>query len=250
MSKELTVKKDYDLANYEGGDGFEDVDSSDLILPFLKVAQALTPEVVEGDAKAGQFVNTVTGEALDSFVFHPVVWQKLYVEWEPGVKGKMLARHTPDSDVVAQAIADNGGVDFDLMVGENPLNKTIYVYGQILDDETGTEPVGFAVISFSKTKLKVANRWITSMKSLRGQPPLYMHRGLISTQSEQNDYGTFFNYKIAPFGKNFFESLLSTEENADTIVSGLQLRDMVLAGQARAQEQEASTDEADDEIPF
>lgn len=41
------------------------IDRRDLILPMLKLAQGLTAEVSEGKATAGQFVNSLTGEAVD-----------------------------------------------------------------------------------------------------------------------------------------------------------------------------------------
>jgi hypothetical protein len=39
-----------------------DVDSTDLVVPILKVTQPLTREVGEGDAKPGEFINSLTGE--------------------------------------------------------------------------------------------------------------------------------------------------------------------------------------------
>lgn len=60
-TQELTTIDDAEQAlidNIQGDIGNDD----DLVVPVLKVAQSLTKEVTEGDAKPGDFVNSLTGE--------------------------------------------------------------------------------------------------------------------------------------------------------------------------------------------
>lgn len=45
-----------------------DFDETDLILPLLKVSQALTAEVQNGDARPGEFINALTGENFGNVV--------------------------------------------------------------------------------------------------------------------------------------------------------------------------------------
>ncbi len=53
--------------------GLECFDSSDFAIARIKLAQALTDEVVAGDIKAGEFMNTLTGESYGtSFEFVPI----------------------------------------------------------------------------------------------------------------------------------------------------------------------------------
>ena len=258
MSKALTKANNTAVAGYDdAGAGFEDIDPGDMILPFIKVAQALTPEVDEGLCRSGDLLNTVTGEVItgkDGFIFQPCHIHTQFIEWEPRAKGgAMVMKHDPHSATVADAIENNAGSDFGkLSVGDNDLVKTMYVYGLILDSD-GLEPEGFAVLSFNQTKLKIVKKWITAMSMLRGKPPVYMNRARITTQQEKNDFGTFYNYKISPFDTSPMVSLLSEEDNAATIQAGREFRSMVLSGAAKAQEYEAPASKAavaDDEIPF
>lgn len=260
MSKELTTNATgTDLLKYEDtGVGFEDVGSDDMILPFIKVAQALTPEVEEQLCKSGDLINTVSGEIYpgeEGFVFQPCHIQTLFVEWEPrAAGGAMVGKYEPHDETVQAAIADNAGSDFGkLSVGDNDLVKTMYVYGLMLD-ETGLEVDGFAILSFSQTKLKIVKRWITAMSMLRGKPSIYRNRAVITTQKEKNDFGTFYNFKIGPFDTSPLKSLLSPEEHGATIQAGADFRAMVLTGAAQAQDTTAASGpmptDTDDEIPF
>lgn len=62
-------------------------DSSDLILPRVKLLQAISPEIVESNlewAKAGQFWHTIAAEPMgDSVRVIPVVVRKSLVLWSP-----------------------------------------------------------------------------------------------------------------------------------------------------------------------
>ena len=73
QSNEVAVKKEAGAVasiNIEqfGDEGFENVDSKSLALPFLKVLGQLSPQVTQGDsqfiadARPGMIYNTVTNE--------------------------------------------------------------------------------------------------------------------------------------------------------------------------------------------
>ena len=74
QSNEVSIKKEGQLANINieqfADEGFENVDSKSLALPFLKVLGQLSPQVTQGDsnfmpeAKAGMIYNTVTDLSL------------------------------------------------------------------------------------------------------------------------------------------------------------------------------------------
>jgi hypothetical protein len=52
-------------------------DDEVLSTPILKVGQALTKEVTEGEAEAGEFINTLTNEGLgDTVEFIPAYYNK------------------------------------------------------------------------------------------------------------------------------------------------------------------------------
>lgn len=61
------------------------IDRSDLIIPRIKLLQAISPEVTEFDnAKQGVFWHTVAGEPLgNSLLGIPILMRKTYVLWSP-----------------------------------------------------------------------------------------------------------------------------------------------------------------------
>lgn len=72
------------------------VDSSDRIIPRIKLIQAISPEVTDfdGKAKVGQFWHTIAQENLGpSIIGIPIIIQKSYVLWAPrGDDRGILAR--------------------------------------------------------------------------------------------------------------------------------------------------------------
>ena len=73
MDNELAKKEETSLAmQTEAPMGFGEDDADDIIIPRIKVAQALSPEVKEGTVKLGAIFNSLTAEDLTGKVFIPV----------------------------------------------------------------------------------------------------------------------------------------------------------------------------------
>lgn len=73
MSNELIKKEQEDLALQTGTPlGFEDEDADDVIVPRVKVIQALSPERKEKIADEGDILNSLTKEHLNGKTFIPV----------------------------------------------------------------------------------------------------------------------------------------------------------------------------------
>ena len=75
-SKQVANSKTNAMAMYEGfenygGEGFSDVTTEDLAIPFLRILESMSPQVNERDgayvknAKAGMIYNNVLNEAYD-----------------------------------------------------------------------------------------------------------------------------------------------------------------------------------------
>lgn len=67
--------------------GFGEDDADDLIIPRIKVAQALSPEVKEGSVKIGAIFNSLTTEDLTDKVFIPVCKFNNNVWWRDRSEG-------------------------------------------------------------------------------------------------------------------------------------------------------------------
>jgi len=232
------------------GSGFEDTKSSDLSIPFINVLQSNSPEVEDeliAGAKTGDLLNTVTGELIKGdvgFVFLPVHKQEAWVEWVPRIKGGgFVGMHDPAGEFVQGLIEANGGsrippkgsdgkrVSF--KKGENEIIETYYVYGLLLNSD-GTETNGFAVISFSSTKIKPYRDWLTSMFIIKGKPPMFANRAQFKTIKQKNESGTFANFAISPLKETWVSSLINPAEERSLLEEAREFRDMVMNGVARA----------------
>ena len=77
-----------------------DLDDADLVVPVLKICQSLTAEVVEGDAKAGDFINSLTQENFGSEIsFIVAAYQKgrFYSDKETGRSYAAIGPVAPES---------------------------------------------------------------------------------------------------------------------------------------------------------
>lgn len=81
MADELMKQGETALTEASTPLGFEDDTMDDLIIPRIKVMQALSPEVQDGKAKVGDIVNSLTLERLNDKVFIPVCKFNNHVYW-------------------------------------------------------------------------------------------------------------------------------------------------------------------------
>ena len=244
---EVALKKEGALATSgydygeDAGKGFEGTKGSDLSIPFLGILQSNSPQVEDKDpegAESGMLYNTVTRELFKSdegVAFLPCHKEVAYVEWVPRNKGGgFVALHDPEGPEVANAIAENGGTRMGkLEIGENELIETHYVYGLVLNAE-GNQTQGFAVISFTSTKIKPFRDWTTAMYTLRGKPPLFANRAVIRTIKQKNEHGTYYNFRIDPLLETWANSLINPSEEANLLEEAKAFQEMVINGMAKA----------------
>lgn len=164
---------DFDYGG-DAGQGFENQDMSDRKLPIIELLQSNSPEVAESKGKiwAGQFRNTVTGEIYDEVHLVPAITDHCWTEWVGRDDGGGFRGRLPkDHKVVAAAIARNDGRAIGkLKVPQQPDAKTgkpqpdhelvesFEIYCILFDGKTG-EVLGFAMIPFTSTKIKIYRAW-------------------------------------------------------------------------------------------
>lgn len=230
----------------EAGAGFEGTSGADLSIPFISILQSNSPQVEEDSEryKPGQLVNTVTGDVIEADSakqaagqpFLPVHKETAYVEWVPRDKGGgFVGLHDPNGEVVKKAIEANGGSRIGKLMLDNgnELIETHYIYG-LLMDESGETTTGFAVVSFTSTKIKPYRDFLTSMYTLKGRPPMFANRAVLRTVKQKNEKGSFFNFKIEPLKGSWVESLINPQNEAALLEEAKSFREMVTSGMARA----------------
>jgi hypothetical protein len=201
----------------------------------------------DNPAKAGDLVNSVTGEIVaQPIIIQPIHKDHLWAEWTPILKGGGRGdSHEDGSSIVLEVLKKNGGsrippedasgarVPFKAPNGLD-LVETHYVYCLILD-ETGTESVGYCVLPFSSTKIKVQKDWWTSMYTIKGAPPLMANRAKVSTTKQIGKGKTFFNLLIRPFSETWISSLIKPDEAGMLMLTAArEFREMIEGGLAKA----------------
>lgn len=250
------------------GSGLDDVGRDEAGIPFLKILQAQSPEVIGPSGKiegavAGMILNTGTQALLDSVMIVPALRQHVYVEWRPKAQGGgVLDLHQPGIPMVKAAIAENARA---IEAGENSRKKpgkmkfgefftpegndlveTFYVFGAVLENGS---PAGVVVIPFSSSAITVykkqfirRTRWlmIDDGTGHKGNPPIFAHRIIIRTAQTSNDLGSWFNPVITfAVANNATQSLMAPDHAG--YIAGKELKAMIEGGEIKADLATAAT---------
>lgn len=220
-----TEEQELDYLESTAGQGFENVDPTDLERPYLKLLQDISPECkksrdeyVEG-AEAGMFYLTASKALLGSKIELIILdYEKVWNEWKPGREG-FVASHKPDSIEIDKE---------DYSEWRNP--KT----GNIIEETTnffvlvrGHEEEGPALFSLKKTGLKYAKKMILQLlnqKTPKGSE-LAMYCGSWALESILNKKGQNDWYNIGEDKKAAFQFLeyVPKEIFTEHVIPSLQL---------------------------
>ena len=191
-----------DFVDFDGDTmtGFEQITSSTMAIPFLRVTQMLTPvvnktkpEYIEG-AEPGMFFNTVTnalyGKEIRAIA---LTFEHFYIEWEPD-RGGFVDRHSPEH--AEEIAADKSQFGKWKTANGNELQEN-YAYLVVLEDHTDE---GMLVLPLASSNIKAAKEWnrlMTTHVLPNGQlaKPYYLTWKL-SLESRENNKGAWFAVNI------------------------------------------------------
>lgn len=190
------------------GEGKKNMTSADQAIPFLSVLQALSKVIsdptkkIKG-AEAGMIMDSVSKQLYDGeegVIFVPCNTARVFVEWqgEPG-SGTVVGRFGP-SDPVVKAAEKKFSFNKLQTPRGNRLVETFYVIGMVLPSSDALVPSGFAVVSFTSTKIKPYKESIGVLRTLPGNAPLYAFKLRLRTKAETRPKGTSYNLVIMPDG--------------------------------------------------
>tara|TARA_Y100001938_G_scaffold74910_1_gene103847 strand:- start:3111 stop:3887 length:777 start_codon:yes stop_codon:yes gene_type:complete len=203
-------------------EGFDNVDSKSLALPFLKVLGQLSPQVTQGDsnfipdAKAGMIYNTVTDELYDGhkgITVIPCYYKLEYIEWKDRDKGAVapVNVYSSDSDIMTKTTRGDDGKD--RLENGNYIEETASHYVMVVEpNKTST-----ALITMKSTQRKKSKKWNSMMMSLRQQrkngkgffkPAPFTQKYLLATVLEKNNMGSWFGWEISHVGQVENEEVL------------------------------------------
>lgn len=159
-------------------EGFEDLTAQTMSIPFIKLAQALTPETnknkdvyIEG-LENGMFFNSSTKEILgEVFQFVILKFERLYIEWLPN-RGGFAGYHSPEN---AERLAVDKTFGKWTTEEGNSLQEYYTYFGLII----GHEKEGVVILSLASSAIKQAknlNRLMTTHIMDNGQraKPYYL----------------------------------------------------------------------------
>lgn len=97
MSNEVAKQNESMLATQNNAPmGFEDETDGDMIIPRIKVINALSPECKERSANEGDILNSLTKDKLNEKVFIPVFKFNSNIWWKPRNEGGGILCHARD----------------------------------------------------------------------------------------------------------------------------------------------------------
>ena len=236
-----------------------DYDTSELQIPFIRVIQALSPQIKKSDpafikdAGQGDAFNTVTGQfwsGEDGLTVIPCFQETKYLEFIPLDQGGGFVGERKVTDPDLANTERNGAKE--ILPNGNELVKSEQHYCVIVGEDGMNQP---AIVDMKSTQLKVSRRWKTQIamqkvKDSKGQmrtPALYATMWKLSTTEESNQMGTWYNWQVEKVGfiqdKAMFDEAKSFRES---IAKG----EVKAAADPETRDSDATKDLKDDDIPF
>ena len=212
-TRKATVKKNGQLPvelakEFEAslGAGFEEVTTKDLQMPFVRIVQAMSPQIKKNDAafiagcSQGDIFNTVTSQFWDSddgIVVMPIYFQMKLLEFVPRTEGGgFVGELAPNSREVLEAVRDKT-TGMELLSSGNELVRTAQHYVKIVHEDGNLES---AVIDMKKTQLKKSRQWnsLMGMQKHKGQTlPAFANTYRLKSVEDGNDKGSWYTWAIS-----------------------------------------------------
>ena len=256
-SKDVDVKKNNALATVDiekfADQGFDNIDSKSLQLPFLKILSQLSPQVTQGDSKfiekarPGMIINTVTDKLYDGVKgirVIPAFYKFEYIEWaDRGQEGSTAPRNVypSDSDIIAKTTRGDDGKD--RLQNGNYIEETASHYVVICEEQMATE----ALITMKSTQRKKSKKWNSMMnlmqipkKNGKGffRPAPFTQLYRLKTVLEKNNLGSWYGWEITSEG---------TCDNQGLVERAAKFRESVMGGSVKVKH---NKEEQQEKTPF
>tara|TARA_R110002020_G_scaffold4445_3_gene19429 strand:- start:3239 stop:4009 length:771 start_codon:yes stop_codon:yes gene_type:complete len=230
-----------------------DYDTSELQIPFVRVIQALSPQVKKSDsafikdAAQGDLFNTVTGEfwkAEDGIVVIPCYQETKYLEFTPRDSGGGFVGELKASDPDILKATRSGAKE--ILPNGNEVVKSDQHYCMIMNKDGSAQP---AIIDMKSTQLKISRRWktqiamqkISDKNGVSRTPALFATMWKLTTVEESNDMGTWYNYAVEK---------VKLVDNKSILVEAKNFRSSIESGAAKAVAEDVAPSGDDEDIPF
>ena len=187
------------------GSGFEEVTSSDIQIPFIRIIQALSPQLKKTDpsfiegASQGDIFNTVTKKLWngeEGILVIPSYFQQKLLEFIPRNQGGgFVGELSPESEDVRKAVRDQDS-GLELLENGNELVRTAQHYVKIVHEDGTLES---AIVDMKKTQLKKSRQWnsIMLMQKHNGASlPSFANVYRLKSVEDGNDKGSWHSWTV------------------------------------------------------
>ena len=235
------------------GAGMEGVDKDSMAIPFLRVLQSNSPQVLKANgeyidgAEAGMLLNTATRKVYDGtkgVVLLPCAFQRRFIQWGPrgsdrGYSGEFMPEQVDalqDQGLVVRHEEDGRLYRLE-EVGEKPHEKktdrmvdTRSHFCNMVDEDGNGEQV---LLALSSTQIKKSKQMMAMVNSAKidtpngkVKPPTWMNRIKLTTVAESNDDGDWYGVQFVAdgfiedqglydAGKAFYDAIGAGDVKAD-----------------------------------
>jgi hypothetical protein len=271
----------------DAGGGMENIDSSEIKVPFFFILQSNSPQCkpVEAGgmpgAQMGKMMNGGTGEMFGGkggVTFIPVYRDHNFVEFTPRLAGGgFVASHLPDDPIILELQAKHGKFgrlprnvtrrdENGQALDGTEITETFYLYGLVLDEHGMTQRV---LVPFKSSQIKKYQAFMQRQMNIkyanpRGtaenplppvQPPLWAHRWRLGTVFEKGKKGEYYGWTLSLAEKNDDGTEKPPIENLIPMshplyAEGKAFNLMLKSGAAGADYKTVDKTEENDEIPF
>jgi len=253
---DITKKSNTNVSNIlddileTAGEGV-DYETSELQIPFIRVIQALSPQIKKSDAafikgaEQGDLFNTVTGEVWkgeEGINVIPCYQETKHLEFTPRDQGGGFVGELPAGDPNILKTTRQGAKE--TLPSGNELVKSDQHYCMVLNKDGSAQP---AIVDMKSTQLKISRRWKTQIAmqkipdkdGVMRTPALFATIWNLKTVEESNDMGTWYNYTIEK---------VDLVKDKNLFIDAKNFRSSVESGAAKAVPEEVVTES--DEAPF
>jgi hypothetical protein len=192
------------------GQGAEEVQSTDLAIPFLRLVQSNSPIVKKAnpeynpEASEGDILNTATGQLWsgdEGIVVLPVFYKREKLEFVlQSDGGGFVAAHPGTAEFRTERNENNRDV---IVAGEPGEGHEILDTAQFFVVAVPDDGDPFvAMIGMSRTQMKYAKRWLTGIvQQYNGaQPPMWMFKWRLTARYDHKDDNSWASWNIAKEG--------------------------------------------------
>ena len=228
-----------------------DYETSELQIPFIRVIQALSPQIKKSDAafikgaEQGDLFNTVTGEVWkgeEGINVIPCYQETKHLEFTPRDQGGGFVGELPAGDPNILKTTRQGAKE--TLPSGYELVKSDQHYCMVLNKDGSAQP---AIVDMKSTQLKISRRWKTQIamqkipdkNGVMRTPALFATIWNLKTVEESNDMGTWYNYTVEK---------VDLVKDKNLFIDAKNFRSSVESGAAKAVPEEVVTES--DEAPF